>query len=77
MPTTEATADRRTKPDRRAAADRRRGNDGKHVVLHLGRTEVHLGLLASDAAGAPEVFHTASVVWCEGEERLPQPRAFE
>ncbi|MEM8864813.1 MAG: PilN domain-containing protein [Planctomycetota bacterium] len=69
------TNDRRQSEDRRTRGDRRRGGEGRHVVLHVGRTDLQMGLLVNDPRGNADLLHTASIAWRDSEQRLPDPEA--
>lgn len=60
-------SDRRKSQDRRTRSERRRGGEGRHVVLHLCRSKIHLGLIVRDADGAADLLHTASIDWRDSE----------
>lgn len=69
--------DRRQANERRNKTDRRGGPEGRHVVLHLGRTHLHMGLIVRDPAGKPDYLHTTSVQWQTTDARLPSALATE
>ena len=71
------TNDRRKPTERRASGDRRRGAEGRHVVLHLGRTHLHMGMVIRNARGEPELLHTKSINWRGEQEPLPNAVAAE
>lgn len=70
-------SDRREDGERRSTTDRRGGPEGRHVVLHLGRTHLHMGLIIRDSAGKPDLLHFARVIWQTSDSPLPSAAATE
>ncbi len=55
--------DRRDRPNRRHAAERRRGSDARIAVFEICRSNVHLALMVGGSDGAPTKVKTRSIQW--------------